>query len=117
MEVSRRHTSALWFNALVNSVHWKKNLIHVNLKSWVTGGTKFDPGFRVIEEYLSFYHLELYSIIYKSTYLLINYVMICWLVFLWKAYSASNFKIEFTNIELSCVLKDSDTAKTYKTFK
>ena len=34
-------------------VHWKKKWIHFDLKSWVTGGTKIRPGFRVIGEYLS----------------------------------------------------------------
>ena len=32
--------------------HWKK-WSHFDLKSWVTGGTKIDTRFRVIEEYLS----------------------------------------------------------------
>ena len=34
-------------------LHWKKKWSHFDLKSWVTGGTKFDPGLRVIGEYLS----------------------------------------------------------------
>ena len=34
-------------------LHWKKILSNFNLKSWVTGELKFNPGFRVIRKYLS----------------------------------------------------------------
>ena len=34
------------------SYHWKKKWSHLDLKIWVTGGTKIKPGFRVIGEYL-----------------------------------------------------------------
>ena len=33
--------------------HWKEKWSHIDLKIWVTGGSKFDPIFRVIGEYLS----------------------------------------------------------------
>ena len=46
----------------VRALHWNKELSHFDLKSWVTGGTKIRPGYRVIGEFLSQYRVNLTQI-------------------------------------------------------
>ena len=76
-----KHLNASQMMTFGHAMGWKKKLSHFDLKNWVTGGTKIQPGIWIIGEYLS----QIDSILrvnFNYSESLVEFQSRLWLIFL-----------------------------------